>query len=398
MRKPLMKRLLAFLTAVCFAWAVPVYAAQPETDDFTLSDSDKTQIAGSLITDIMDLIMEQYVGSDVTPEELYEAALRGMSVILDDYSEYLDDDELSDLTGSLSGKLTGIGVVLRQNDDRQAEVVRVLPDSPAREAGLKRGDVIQTVNGKAVAGYTINEIVALITDPEVKKATLQVKRGAVSMTFHMYKREIHTTVYADRMENILGPQTRADAFRYICITSISGTTADDLREIITSLKKEGVTGIVIDMRGNGGGYLETAVDICSQIVPKGPVVHTVDSKGSQNTTYSALAKSPFEKMVVLVDGNTASAAELITAALQDAKAAVVIGETTYGKGVIQTLFPLITGGGFKLTTEEYLRRSGEKINKIGVTPDIAIEMNAVDYETSTDTALIKALEVLSASK
>lgn len=403
MHKYAVALLISFLLALPAAPNIPaVFAASAAPDassdnaGYALTDEEKTLIAGTLLTDVMDLILEQYAGGEVTPEDLYEAALRGISDILDDYSGYLDEDDWQSLTGALSGKLTGIGVVMRRNTDNQAEIMRVLPDSPAAEGGIRRGDIILAVNGRPAAGLTLDEITAMILDPAITEVSMEMQRGTEKESFRLVKREIASaTVYTDRIENILGP-SYADMpeYRYVSIGSIASSTPEDLRTAIAALKKEGVTHVVLDLRGNSGGYLDAAVDICAQIVPKGPVTHIVTPDEEKRTVYSSLVRQPFQKIAVLTDRDTASAAELITAALQDAKAATVFGETTFGKGVIQTVFPLPTGGGIKLTTEEYLRPNGGRINEIGVKPDIAVAMRPADYETENDEALIKAAEWL----
>jgi carboxyl-terminal processing protease len=393
------KRLMALFLALCLSFSSLTVYARPINDasDFGRNNNtEQAQLAGWLLSDVIELILEEYAGGDVALETLVEAALRGMTDVLDPYSEYFGNESLKHFTGSLSGQLTGIGVVMRQNADGKPEVIRVLPNSPAQEAGIHKGDIITTVNGQPVDGCTVTEIAAMITDSTLRQAFIKVTRGKRVITFNMTKRAIPSvTVFTDTPEELLRVPAGKTTSRYIAVTSISENTAIDLRSALADCKKNNIQNIILDFRGNGGGYLDVAVEICNMLVPKGPIYHTVDSKGSRLTYYSRLETLPLNKIAVLVDQDTASAAELIAAALQDAGAAVIIGETTYGKGVIQTLFPLRTGGALKLTTEEYLRRSGETINGIGVTPDILIEnMDRYTYETTADAALLAAFKWL----
>jgi carboxyl-terminal processing protease len=291
--------------------------------------------------------------------------------------------------------MVGVGVQMKINENEQHEIVRVLPDSPAREAGLKKGDIITAINNKNTKGRSLDELIDNIRETE-RNVTFIVQRGTESITFKIPVQEITSiSVYVDTLNDILDEAVEEyDSIRYVAVTSISNNTATTLKSVINNLQKEKVTGVIFDFRDNTGGYLDVAIDICKLLVPSGPICHIVDAKGKKEIITSNLKKTPFEKIVVLVDRYTASGAELITAAMQDAKIAVVVGEVTYGKGVIQQMFSFPTGGGLKLTTEEYLRRSGEKINEIGVIPDIIVESNFNDYETPRDEALLKAVSIL----
>jgi len=389
--KRLLKAITAFLLAAALVMPMPARAAEQ-------TDREAAEAAGSRLGEIIELILREYAGDPVGALELYEAALRGMSNILDRYSNFLPETESEELFGALSGKYTGIGIVVRSNDLGQPEILRVIAGSPAMEAGIKRGDVITHINGTPTKNYSPEEISTLILEGETPQIKMQIRRGTIIYSYSMTKREIPSvSVYSDRFEDLLGPAYAkySKSYGYIAINSVSVNTADDLWEHVAAFKRSGVEGIVLDLRGNTGGYLDVCMDICEIIVPAGPIFYLTDNRGKRELVSSSLIIPPFEKMVVLTDGRTASAAELIAAALQDAGIATVVGEKTYGKGVIQTLFPLTTGGLFLLTTNEYLRRSGEKMNGVGVTPDIPIEgMAAKDYETQKDKALLKAIEVL----
>jgi len=403
MKKLFLARLFAFAAALFLSSQVlfPVSLRAAETNgaaEEEQTEFDKTYLAAQYINEFMNLILEKYAGSPVTAEEMYVAAFRGITEILDDYSRFLTKEELDEFNRSMSGRLTGIGVYISQNEEGQPEILRVLPDTPAKEAGLIRGDVILSVNGKSTDKLPTDEVTALVLDAKNEKVKMQVRRGEETVTFEMTKREIPSvTVFTERFEDMLGDEyvEYSNNYRYVNISRVSETTAADFRTAVTAMKKEDVKGIVLDLRGNSGGYLHVIIEICQMIVPAGPILHTIDNKGNKETVNSRLSQKVFETIIVLTDKHTASAAELLAAALQDSKAAVLIGEKTYGKGVIQNMYGMSTGGALILTTEEYLRRGGGKVNGIGVRPDVAISgMNPRLYETEKDEALLKALEMM----
>jgi carboxyl-terminal processing protease len=404
MKKRIFTRLAVFITAFFIGTAVLPVTAPVRVYASEMTEEEQIQFSGQLFTDLLRLIVQQYMGDAVTPAELLDAAVSGMTDTLDPYSYYMNAEQMASFGTSMSGKLTGIGVVIHLNEAGQIEIARVLADSPALEAGLKRGDIIFSVNGTETDGMKPDEVTMIITDKAVTRAEIKVMRGGVEMGFNIEKREIKSsTVVTDRIEEMLGIKNTGafKDFRYLGVSSIGDATAQDFTQALEAFKKENVRGVVLDMRGNPGGYLHSAIDICRKLVPAGPLFYIVDKQGNQEAVDSELPEAPFPKIIILVDRNTASAAELITAAMQDAKAALVIGETTYGKGVIQSVFDLPNDGGLSLTTEEYLRRSGEKVHEIGVTPDIELtgeDMNPFTYETPEDTALARAAEELLAWK
>jgi carboxyl-terminal processing protease len=362
--------------------SVPVYAEELSSED-----------AGDAIGQVIDLIISEYVGEELTQELLYEAALRGISTMMDDYSEFLSDEDLDSFTSELTGELFGIGTQLRQDEGEQPVIVRVFSGSPAEEAGLKRGDIITAVNNHTTLGKTITEVVDIILDPEKETASIQYKRDGVLTSVRVKKAPISSlTVFTDTILNLTGEDY--PGIGYINLSSFSENTAVDLQLAFDNLKNAGIDKLILDMRLNAGGYLDVAEDICDMLVPAGPMYHTRDAAGNEHTENSKLETSPFSQIVVLVDEYTASAAELLSAAMQDAEAAVIVGQTTYGKGVVQTIYGLPAGGAFKLTTQEYFRRSGEKVDGVGVVPDHKVSSEIKDYETPEDKMLLKAIELL----
>ena len=344
-------------------------------EDIVITNSEKTRLAGELLTDVMDLLMERFVGEEITPEYLYESALRGMMGSLDPYSQYLTTDEVNQLQKSFSGKMYAIGISLESSDKNGPIISNVIKDSPAEKSGLAKGDILLEVNNKEIKGLTLDSVLSIIGESDI--VVLKIQRGMETFVKSIEKQEIRIlTVASAPFENLIEEAKKRDndTLRYIIITEFGSETDSEFGETISKLRDQGVKSIVLDLRGNPGGYADSVVKVCNRIVPKGTIMYTVDKQGNKVEIASKLEEAPFEKIVVLIDHATASASEVLASALQDSKAAVLVGEATFGKGVIQSLYPLPVGGALKFTTEEYLRRNGEKIDKIGVIPDITITM------------------------
>ena len=367
-----MKQVFAVVLSVVLVInsAVSVYAS-----DRSLRD--EAMIAGAHVVEVVELIMSRYLRNDyITVETLLEAALRGMTDELDHYSVYLSAEELSQFTGALTGRIVGIGVSMLTREDGRVEVTRVFADSPAQYAGVLPGDVIAYIDGYDVRSMTLSEIASIITDPDTERVVIGFEREDIVVTFDILKAEIRSpTVIVERIEEIadsFGLEEFAN-FRYVQISTFGLATGDDVRMALDSMRAEGVEGIVLDLRGNTGGYLDVTVEVANLLVPAGAVLQTVNQAGRRRTYSSTLPEAPFDNMVVLVNRFTASAAEVIASALQDSGSAVIVGEPTFGKGLVQSVYSLRTGGALKLTTEEYFRRNGGTINEVGVIPCIEVE-------------------------
>jgi len=367
----LRKYLTAFVAAfvLVLVTAVPVQASRIRSDALT---------AGHQLAEIMNLVLTQYVGEPVTTLELKEAAIRGMTEILDQYSIFLSSDEMRRFSESVTGRIrTGIGIRMALMQDGRAVVAVVFSNSPAYRVGMLSGDVLMYIDGESVEGMTLDLISTIVTNPETERVTIEVDREGESYTFDILKEEIVTptvTVYAlDDIPEADEITANLRRYRRIHISSVGLNTGEDLETVLQELHDEGIQGIILDLRGNTGGYLEPTIDIANLLVPRGVVLQTVNQGGNRRVYSSTLRNAPFENIVVLVDRFTASAAEVIASALQDSGVATVVGEVTFGKGLVQSVYGMRTGGALKLTTEEYFRRSGEAINDVGVIPDILVE-------------------------
>ncbi|MFH5804129.1 S41 family peptidase [Alienimonas sp. DA493] len=330
--------------------------------------------------DSFEQIERNYV-SEVSREELLEAAIDGMVAKLDPYSTYLDDEEVGRFTREVEGQFIGIGVqILPDTETGRLTITAPLPGTPAAEAGVRAGDMIVQVDGEAVDGLDPSAVTARIKGPEGEPVTLGLMRPGQD------ELEQITVVRADvRVPTVLGETRRADGtWDYLLppsspdkadepkigllrVTRFGAGTDRELTQALDQLKEAGAEGVILDLRGNPGGLLDQAVAVTDLFLKEGRIVSTA-GRNVASQTFDALPGGPAEglEVVVLVDRFSASASEIVAAALQDAGRAVVIGERTWGKGSVQTVINL--GGGrtaLKLTTAAYLRPSGANIQRPG---------------------------------
>ena len=326
--------------------------------------------------DSFEQIERNYV-TEVSREELLEAAIDGMVARLDPYSTYLDDEEVGRFAREVDGKFTGIGVqILPDADTGRLTITAPLPGTPAAEAGVRAGDVIVQVNGESVDGLDTAEVTSRIKGPAGEPVTLGLLRPGQN------EMEEVTVVRADvRVPSVLGEVRRADGswdfllpggegeapmnVGLLRITRFAAGTDRELTEALKSLREAGVDGVILDLRSNPGGLLSQAVAVTDLFLKEGRIVST-EGRNVAPQAFDALPGGPAEGMevVVLVDRFSASASEIVAAALQDAGRATVVGERTWGKGSVQTVINL--GGGrtaLKLTTAAYLRPSGANIQR-----------------------------------
>jgi carboxyl-terminal processing protease len=389
--------LCALLSFIIIAPTCPAFA----DEDTSITESEKTRLAGDLISAAMDLVLERYKYADeLTPEYLYENALRGVMAGLDEYSAYLSPNEIYELERGFSGQLYGVGITLIQANG-ETRIGVVVNDSPAEREGLRPGDLVYSVNGADVNDMDVQDILSLIAQTNTVIITLE--RDGAQTDISLQKAQIKfQTVFARKFDELIDTASNKGNrdCGYMYISEFGDETPEEFARAISSFLSGGIKHVVIDLRKNPGGYADSVIDVCNQILPEGPIMHTVDRKGGYVTYKSTLKEKVFEKIVVLTDRYTASAAEVLASALQDADAAIIVGERTFGKGVIQSLYPLPVGGALKFTTEEYLRRSGEKIDEIGVTPNVIMDCDTDIYIpaqpafSTDDKFLQKAYELL----
>lgn len=333
------------------------------------------------------LIDSYYIGekdsTDLT-EGLYKGYIDGLN---DPYSVYYDEEETKALEESTSGEYSGIGAVLTEDADTGViTILQVYEGSPAEEAGLKDNDTLYKVGEEEVTGVDLNEVVGKIKGDEGTTVDLTVLRGDDS-------EEITVTATRRKIEAVtVTHEMKEDHIGYIRITEFDSVTNDQYQEALKDLEDQGMEGLVVDLRSNPGGNLDTVVDILDQMLPKCTVVSMKDKDGKE-TKYTSDEEHQFNKpLAVLVNGYSASASEIYAGAIQDCDAGEIVGTQTYGKGVVQQIFDLKDGTSVKLTIAEYFTAGGRSINGKGITPDVEVEYQKDESNPDADNQLEKALE------
>lgn len=337
---------------------------------------------------------------DYKQKDLYDGSLKGMFANLGDpYTQYYTKEEFSKLMESIDGRYKGIGVLVQASKEGLIKVVQVFDDSPSKEAGMKAGDYITKVEGKEFSADQMEEAVALMKGDEDTTVNITIKRVSddnpegEDIDLAVDRRDVRVDTVDESIKEVDGKK-----IGYIHIKSFDDVTKEDFEKSYKKLKDGGIEGLVLDLRNNPGGSLDVCLDIADKFLDEGTIVTTKDKKGNVVTEESDAEKDDIP-MTVLVNENSASASEILSGALKDRKRAKVIGQKTFGKGIVQKLFPLNDGSGAKITISEYHTPSGAKINKVGVSPDIEAENDNPDLEIKEenldkDSQYQKALEEL----
>ncbi|WP_195940784.1 S41 family peptidase [Romboutsia sp. 1001713B170131_170501_G6] len=309
-------------------------------------------------------------------DKLVNGAIKGMFSGLDDpYSQYYTKEEFKRLKEQTSGSFVGIGVIISPSpDDDYLTVVSPIQGSPAEKSGVEAGDKIVKVDGKNVFAKNSDEAISMIKGKEGTTVELTLKRDGKEFDVKVKREEIVSkSVEGKMLEDKIG---------YVRITSFSENTYKEFKTALDRLKSEGMKGLILDVRDNGGGLLNICKDIADELIGEGTIVYTKDNKG--NTEY---LKSDKDKLglpiAILTNENSASASEILTGAIIDNKAGISIGTTTFGKGLVQSVRELKDGTGFKLTTAQYFTPNGDYINEKGIKPTIEVK----DTEKQLDAAI-----------
>lgn len=323
-----------------------------------------------LFAQVMERIKEDYV-DPVTDEQLMRTAVRGMVASLDPYSAFLDADEYEEVRDSSAGAYTGVGIEVAI-ENGIARVVAPIDDSPAARAGLLTGDEIQAIDDIPVETDSLDLVINRMRGKPGSKVKLTVRRKGRPELMQFLLERANVEVHSVKQE-LLEP-----GYGYIRISQFSETTSHDLTHAITQIKSRspgGIKGLVLDLRNNPGGVLEAAVSVSDAFLDEGVIV-TADGRSPEarfelNATKGDLIDGA--ALTVLVDGGSASSSEIVAGALRDHHRATLIGQKTYGKGLVQTVMPLADGRALKLTTSRYYTPSGESINARGIVPDIVVD-------------------------
>ena len=343
-------------------------------------ETDIRQQLESAITSISEILEEKYIG-EVDKDELIDGALKGMVESIGDvYTTYYTEEELDDFTATTLGNFVGIGVYMQADlENNTITVLSTIPNSPAEAAGLQEGDQIIKVDDVEYEAADLEEVSSKIRGEEGTEVKLTILRNGETLDINVTRGNVHVNyVTSELLENNIG---------YIYIETFDEGCKDDFLNAYNGLVEQGAKSLIIDLRYNGGGLVDEALDIAELICDKDDVLLiTADKDGNKEITKSE--KDPVITMPVVVITNeaSASASEILAAALKDNDKAEIVGEKTYGKGVIQELIYLSNGGALKVTSQEYYTPKEEKINEVGIEPDYAV--------TGINEQLEKAKEIL----
>lgn len=343
-------------------------------------------------TSVLQNIIDRYFlfDEDMTKVEdgIYAGMMNGLG---DPYTVYYTKEEYKALNEDTEGKYSGIGAVVSQNPNTKIiTIVKIFDNSPANDAGLQVGDIIYKIDGEEVAGTDMDILVKTkIRGEEGTSFKMTVLRGdeRKEVELDLTRRSIEVETVAGKMlDNNIG---------YIAVSQFDAVTSEQFKSNIESLQSQGMTKLIVDLRGNPGGLLDQVVDMLDYILPDGLVLYTEDKYGKREEYYSDGSHELKIPMVVLVNENSASASEVFTATFRDFEWGTVIGKTTFGKGIVQNVLPLGDGTAVKITTQHYYPPSGYDLHKVGIKPDLEVDLNeGAKIGTDSDNQLSAAIDIL----
>lgn len=342
------------------------------------------------IEEMLDTYYVEDYDKELAEELMYTGLVAGVG---DPYTYYLSADSLAEQVEKNSGHFVGIGVEIYAGDDGYIVVSSVTPGGPAEAAGLLAEDKITEVDGESITGKTAADVSALVKGEEGTDVTLTIFRESTGEVLEktVTRQDIQVQTVSWRMMD--------DNIGYISITNFRENTHNQFKEALDTLEAEGMEKLVLDLRNNTGGLVKSAHEIGEELLPEGIMVYTMDKEGNREDTLCDDVYNDVP-MVVLVNGNSASAAEILAGAIQDTGRGELIGTTTFGKGLVQRLFTLPDGSGLNVTIQKYYTPNGTSIHGVGITPDYEVELpeeyaQQTNIPAEADTQLQKAVEVLS---
>lgn len=367
-----------------------IKAVQYCRSDEILSDLAFTQ----KIKYLENMIDEEYLG-EISTDKLEEGVYAGLIYGLGDvYSRYYTKDEYEQESVTTEGSYVGIGVAMQKYTAGGVQIVECYKGSTAEEAGVKVDDVITAINGEDITDTELPDVVSMIKDNEDKDVVLTIQRKGEDT------QEITVKVSNVELPSVFGEMLDENT-GYIQITEFKGVTVEQYGEVFAELKEQGMERLVVDLRDNPGGLLNVVCDILRDILPEGLIVYTEDKNGNRSEE-TCDGKNPLDMpLAVLVNGNSASASEIFAGAVKDYGIGTIVGTTTYGKGVVQSIRQLSDGSAVKLTIANYYTPKGNSINKTGIRPDVEVELspellNQEEITHEEDNQLQAALNSLNA--
>lgn len=359
-----------------------------------LTSSSNTSI-DNYINKIKKTIDDYYLwNNDINEEDLKNSAIKGYVAGLgDEYTEYIPASKMKDYTESITGSFVGVGIYMVADEESDRVLVYYpIPGSPAEKAGIKSGDLIISVDDVEYTAKDFDRIASFIKGKAGTKVKLIIEREGQRIPYELIREKITTNpITAKMIEGNIG---------YLKVPSFDEDTSKSFKEKVQELQNQGAQKLIIDLRNNGGGIVDEAVDIADMLLEKGKtIISTVNNKDKKTVTYSKNDPTITMPVIVLVNENSASASEILACSLQDNERAKLVGTKTYGKGIIQTLLSLTDGSGLKITTEQYYTPKETSIHKEGIKPDEEVKLpdtvkSIYSLEENEDTQLKKAIEML----
>lgn len=340
--------------------------------------------------ELLNSLIDRYYIGDVDETDLSEGIYKGyIEGLGDPYSVYYDEEETKQMSESLSGEFGGVGALMSQ--DRETGVITVLQvydGSPAQEAGMRDGDTLYKVEGEEVTGEDLSDVVSKVKGEKGTQVTLTVLRADTGD-------EEELTITRDTIEaQTVSHEMKENNVGYIRITEFDTVTYEQYKEALEDLEDQGMERLIVDLRSNPGGNLDTVCDILDLMLPEGLIVYTEDKNGEREE-YTSDEENQFDKpLVVMMNGYSASASEIFAGAIQDYGLGQIVGTQSYGKGVVQSVFDLQDGTSVKLTIAEYFTPNGRSIDGEGITPDVEVEYQYDENNPDADNQLEKAMEVV----
>lgn len=382
-----------FITFIVTSISLYSYFVKNPISEGTVSNLKNCKDLTSKLQSYREIIDKYYLG-EIDEEKLEEGAIKGyIEGLGDPYTEFITKEEMEDYLDDTMGNFVGIGIYMIKNTSQdKIQVLSTIKNSPAEEVGIKAGDLILKVDGVSYSADDMTTASNNIKGEEGSTVHVEVLRGNQTLTFEITRKKVKVNqVEGKVLEKNIG---------YIEFTSFDETTADDFKAKYEELKMQGINSLIIDLRNNGGGIVDEALEIADYMTSKDSVLlYEVDKKGKETVKKSENDPIINLPIIILTNENTASASEILAGALKDLGKAKIVGTTTFGKGVIQQILQLSDGSGLKVTIEEYQTPNRNKIHKVGIEPDEKVELpedleNVLDIEESKDTQLQKAIEML----
>jgi len=381
---------VVFISAAILLLGISIGGAKAE---------DELESKLEIFLQVLDIVKHDYIETDVDNTKLIYGAIRGLLDSLDDpYSHFVEPKSYKEMKLRMSGSYSGVGIYIGMKE-KQLVVISPIDDTPADKAGLKAHDKIMSIDGTSTKGMTLEEAVSLIRGPKGTTVVLGIIRGKA-------KKEKEYPVVRDVIKiKSVKTDLLDDEIAYIKLNTFEKEkAASEMKSAILSLKDKGAKGLILDLRGNGGGLLENAIVIADMFLDKGVIVSTVDRLGDKESITASRGTIWEYPVVMLINGSSASASEILAGALRDNNIATLVGTHTFGKASVQNVRTLDDGSAVLITVAKYLTPNGSDINKKGINPDILVEVPTPEAETDEDfedeeneeddIQLDKALEVI----